>query len=48
MLRGDLQIAADVVGRQLFDIARIFDGDVIAYPEAIRIFLMPFSSRARR
>ncbi len=31
MLRGDLQIAADVVGRQLFDIARIFDGDVIAY-----------------
>ncbi|CDK65720.1 hypothetical protein [Klebsiella pneumoniae IS10] len=32
MLRGDLQIAADVVGRQLFDIARIFDRDVIAYP----------------
>jgi hypothetical protein len=32
MLRGNLQIAADVVSRQLFDIARIFDGDVITYP----------------
>ena len=32
MLRRDLQIAADVVGRQLFNIARIFDRDVIAYP----------------
>src|SRR5699024_8780992 len=31
MFRGNLQITADVMGRQLFDIARIFHGDVITY-----------------
>ena len=31
MFRGNLQITADVMGRQLFDIARIFYGDVITY-----------------
>ena len=32
MLRRNLQIAADVVRRQLFDVARIFHGDVVTYP----------------
>ncbi|CAM6410037.1 hypothetical protein ESCOCK373M_12180 [Escherichia coli] len=31
MFRGNLQITADVMGRQLFDIARIFYGDVITH-----------------
>ena len=31
MLRGNLQIAANVVGSQLFDIARVFNGDVVTY-----------------
>ncbi|CSE42019.1 Uncharacterised protein [Shigella sonnei] len=31
MFRSNLQITADVMGRQLFDIARIFHGDVITY-----------------
>lgn len=31
MFRGNLQITADVMGRQLFDIARIFHGDVITH-----------------
>ena len=31
MFRGNLQITANVMGRQLFDIARIFHGDVITH-----------------
>ncbi len=32
VLRRNLQITADVVRRQLFDIARIFHGDVVTHP----------------
>ena len=39
MLRGDFQIATDVVGCQLFDIARIFNRDIIAYAGGNEDFL---------
>ena len=31
MLRGNLQITANVVGGQLFNIARVFNGDVVTH-----------------
>ena len=39
MLRRNLQIATDVVRRQLFDVARIFHSDVVTYPGGNQDFL---------
>ena len=44
---GQSSDTADVVGRQLFDVARIFDSDVITTPDAMKGFLMPASDRGR-
>ncbi|MNV18346.1 hypothetical protein D3C71_1091680 [compost metagenome] len=39
VLRGNLQITADVVGRQLFNVARIFHGDVVTHAGGDQDFL---------
>ena len=48
VLGRDLEIAADVVRDQFLHVFRRFDGQVVAYPEAIRTFLTPGRPRARR